>query len=252
MALAVAVVIAAKNGRQVEAKAIHVHFAGPVAQRVGDQLQHAGVAQVQRVAGAGIVDVVTFVVRHQAVVRGVVDAAHGQGRAAFVAFGGVVVDHVEDYLKAGVVKVGDHFLELGNLAAGQVARVRGEKGDAVVAPVVVQAFVQQVLVVDEGVNRQQLDAGDAQLLDVLEQLVVGQAGKGAAQFFRHCRVAHADAAGVRFINDRAFPGDRHTLVAAPGEGRVDHLAFGHEGRAVALIERQVAVGVADGVAEQCL
>jgi len=115
-----------------------------------------------------------------------------------------------------------------------------------------QALVQQVLVVDEGVNRQQLDARHAKVLDVFEQLVVGQAGEGAAQFFRHSRVAHADAAGMRFIDDRALPWDLHALVAAPGERRVDDLAFGHERRAVALVERQVTVGVADGVAEQCL
>ena len=65
-------------------------------------------------------------------------------------------------------------------------------------------------------------------------------------------MAHADAAGVRFVDDGAFPGDEHALVAAPGERRVDHLAFGHERRAVAFVERQVAVGVADGVAEQRL
>ncbi|MNL35983.1 hypothetical protein D3C87_1580480 [compost metagenome] len=40
------------------------------------------------------------------------------------------------------------------------------------------------------------------------------------------------------------------MVVAPGVRRVDHLAFGHEGRAVALIETEVGVGVADGVAEQ--
>ncbi|MCY1452855.1 hypothetical protein D9M71_698110 [compost metagenome] len=50
------------------------------------------------------------------------------------------------------MQVRDHFLELGDLAAGQVARVGGEEGNAVVAPVVVQALVQQVLVVDEGVD----------------------------------------------------------------------------------------------------
>ncbi|MNM24079.1 hypothetical protein D3C81_345030 [compost metagenome] len=150
------------------------------------------------------------------------------------------------------MQVRDHLLELGDLAAGQVARVRGEEGDAVVAPVVVQAFLQQVLVVDEGMDRQQLDARHAQFLDVLEQFVVGQPGEGAAQVFRDCRVAHADALGVGFVEDRAFPGDLHTLVAPPGECRVDDLALGHEGRAVALVERQVAVGVADGVAEQRL
>ncbi|MOA05434.1 hypothetical protein D3C78_1250320 [compost metagenome] len=51
------------------------------------------------------------------------------------------------------MQVRDHFLELGNLAAGQVARVGGKKRDAVVAPVIGHAFVQQVLVIDEGMDR---------------------------------------------------------------------------------------------------
>ena len=164
----------------------------------------------------------------------------------------MVVDHIENHLQPGVVQVRDHLLELGDLAAGQVARVGREKGDAVVAPVVVQALVQQVLVVDERVNRQQLDTGNTQVLDVLEQFVVGQAGEGTAQLLRHSGVAHADAAGVRLVEDGALPRYLYPLVTAPGEGRVDHLALGHEGGAVTFIERQVVVWVADGVAKQRL
>ena len=40
-------------------------------------------------------------------------------RAELVAFGGVVVDHVEDHLEAGIVEARDHLLEL---AAGVCAR----------------------------------------------------------------------------------------------------------------------------------
>ena len=110
MALVETVRMAAEDGRQVEAEAVHAHLRGPVAQRVGDHLQHAGVAEVEGVAGAGIVDVVAALVGHQAVVRGVVDAAHAQGRTQLVAFRGVVVDHVEDQLQSGVVEVRDHLL----------------------------------------------------------------------------------------------------------------------------------------------
>lgn len=35
----------AEDGRQVEAEAVHVHLRHPVAQRVGDHLQHAGVGR---------------------------------------------------------------------------------------------------------------------------------------------------------------------------------------------------------------
>ncbi len=47
-----AFVLATEDGRQIEAEAVHVHLGGPVAQRIGDHLQHAGVAHVQGVAGA--------------------------------------------------------------------------------------------------------------------------------------------------------------------------------------------------------
>src|SRR3984885_4013363 len=74
------------------------------------------------------------------VVGGVVDALERQGRAEFVALGGVVVDHVQDDLDAGRVQGLDHRLELGHLlaaeAGGGAGVVRGEEADGVVAPVI--------------------------------------------------------------------------------------------------------------------
>ena len=213
-------------------------------------MQHARVAQIQGVAGAGIVDVEALVVGHQAIVGGVVDATHGQGRAALVAFGGVVVDHVQNHFQLLLMQVRDHLLEFGDLAAGQVARVGGEERDAVVAPVVGHAFFQQMLVVDEGVHGQQLDRGNAQLADMLEHVIFHQAGAGAPHRLADRRMAHADAAQVGFVDDRAVPRHSYRLVVAPGVRRVDDLALGHEGRTVAFIETEVVVRVADGVAKQ--
>ncbi|MNJ13203.1 hypothetical protein D3C77_74080 [compost metagenome] len=251
MALVETFVVTAKDGRQVKAKAVHMHFARPVAQRVGDQLQHARVAQVQGVACAGVVDVEALVLGHQAVVGGIVDASHGQGRAQLVALGGVVVDYIEDHLQAGIVQVRHHLLEFGDFAVGQIAWMGREKGNAVVAPVIVQTFLQQVLVVDEGMNRQQLNGRHPQLFDMTKQFVTHQAGEGAAVILGHCRVAHADAAHVGFVEDGAIPRHADALVAAPGIGRVDDLAFGDVGGAVTLIEAEVAIRVANGVAKQC-
>ncbi|MNS67555.1 hypothetical protein D3C72_1008100 [compost metagenome] len=207
-------------------------------------------AQVQGVAGAGIVDIEAFVIGHQAVVGRIVDAAHGQGRALFVALGGVVVDHVEDHLQIGFVQVRDHFLEFGNLATGQVPRVGGEERNAVVAPIVGHALVQQMLVVDERMDRQQLHGRHTEFADVLDHFIDHQPGKGAAQIFGDGRVTHAEAAHMGFIDDRPVPRHADTMIVAPGVRRVDDLAFGHEGRAVPFIEAEVGVGVADGVAEQ--
>ncbi|MCY1405342.1 hypothetical protein D9M71_205810 [compost metagenome] len=52
------------------------------------------------------------------------------------------------------------------------------------------------------------------------------------------------------VDNGAVPGDADALVAAPGIGRVDDLALGHEGGAVAFVEAEVGIRVADGVAEQ--
>src|SRR5438874_12251814 len=41
---------------QVEAEAVHMKALGPVAERVHHHLQYARMRQVQRIAGAGIVD----------------------------------------------------------------------------------------------------------------------------------------------------------------------------------------------------
>ena len=79
---------------------------------------------------------------------------------------GVVVDDVEDHLDAGVVKVLDQGLELGQRVAGHVARLRGEEAQRVVAPVVVEAAFHQRRLVEVGVDGQQLDRRDAQRAQV--------------------------------------------------------------------------------------
>ena len=172
--------LAGQRRREVEAEAVDVHLGHPVAQAVHDQLQHVRVAHVEAVAGAREVEVVARLVVDDAVVGEVVDAAHRQHRAHVVALGGVVVDDVEDHLDARRVQRLDHRLELLHLAlrlgaddVGQLARgdavagdrvavVRGEEGDRVVAPVVAQAALGEVVVVDELVHRHQLDGRDAE------------------------------------------------------------------------------------------
>ena len=125
---------------QVEAEAVDVHVGHPVPQRVHDELQHVGVAGVEGVAAAGVVDVAARLALVQPVVGRVVDAAEAQRRPALVALGGVVVDHVEDDLDARRVQRTHHRLELAHLlapaAAGAVRRMRGEVPQRVVAPVV--------------------------------------------------------------------------------------------------------------------
>jgi hypothetical protein len=66
-------------------------------------------------------------------------------------------------------------------ALAEVLRVRREELDRVVAPVVRQPALDQVAVVHEGVDRQQLDRGDAEVAQVLDHRRRRQAAEGAAQ-----------------------------------------------------------------------
>ena len=99
----------------------------------------------------------------QPVIGGVVDAAVTQRRAQMVALGGVVVDDVEDHLDAGIVQRRDSRAEIVDRVAGRVARLRREEAERVVAPVIAQAAVEQMAVVEKGMDRQELDRGDAEL-----------------------------------------------------------------------------------------
>jgi hypothetical protein len=243
--------LAREDGPQVEAKAVDVHLLDPVAQAVGDHLDDARVRQVQRVARAGVVDVVAAL-GQQAIVGGVVHALEGERRPELVALGGVVVDHVEDHLQARVVEARHHLLEFLQAARGigGVAGVGREKTDAVVAPVVGEALLQQVAVVDEGVHRQELDRRDAKRLHVLDDFLHREAGEGAAQLGRNGGMPHGVAAHVRLVDHGAVPRDGLPgALARPVEVGVHHHRLRHERGAVLLVERQVALRVADPVAE---
>ncbi len=62
------------------------------------QLQHARMLEVEGVAGTREIHVIARIVGHQSVVGRIVDPAEGQRGSHLVAFGGVVVDHIEDHL----------------------------------------------------------------------------------------------------------------------------------------------------------
>ncbi|MNI19430.1 hypothetical protein D3C73_728670 [compost metagenome] len=117
---------------------------------------------VECVARTGVVDVVARIVGHQSIVAGVVDALERQGRPHLVAFGRVVVDHIEDHLQPGLVKARDHDLELADRLTRHVARMGGKEAKSVVAPVIAQAFFQQVVVIEEVMHGHQFHGGHAE------------------------------------------------------------------------------------------
>ena len=227
--------LARQRAGEVEAEAVDVALVDPVAQRVHDQPQHARVARVERVAGAREVHVEVRVVGHEPVVALVVDALERQHRAEVVALGGVVVDDVEDHLDPRPVQGLDHALELAHLLAAdagrRVARVRREEADRRVAPVVGQPAVGQERLVGDVVDRQQLDRGHAERLEVLDRRLRGQAGVGAAQVLAHAGVAHREALDVRLVDHRLVHRRVRRPVVLPVEAVVDdHATWGSRAR----------------------
>ena len=114
---------ARQGGGEIEAEAVDVHLGDPVAQAVHDELEHLRVADIEAVARCRCSPCNSADLRDQPIVSGVIDAAEVEHRSEVIAFGGVVVDHVEDDLDAFAMQGLHHGLELGDLAAG-IARWR--------------------------------------------------------------------------------------------------------------------------------
>ena len=135
---------------------------------------------------------------------------------------------------------------LAELAPLGVAVVGGEEADRVVAPVVAQPALDEVGVVDELVDGQQLDGGDPEALEVLDERRVGDAGVGAPLLHGDVGVPDRGPLHVDLVDDRVLPRRAQLAIAVPVEERVDDDAAGHErGRVgvVALVGGRPAVAV---------
>ena len=213
--------LARERRRKVEAEAVDVHLEHPVAQRIHQQLQHVRMPHVQAVPGARVVHVVARLVADRPVVGGVVEALERQHRSEVIAFGGVVVDDVEDHFDAGRVQRLDHLLELADLlaalAGARVLVVRREEADRVVAPVVAQPARDEVAVVDELMHRHQFDGADAEPGQVIERSRVGESGIGAAQRRRNTGHAGREPLDVQLVDFGLVQRPVRMPVVAPVE-----------------------------------
>ncbi len=79
--------------------------------------------------------------------------------------------------------------------------MRGEEADGVVAPVVAEALLEQRVVLHELVHGHQLDGGDAELLQVLDDRRVRDARVGAALLLGDVGVRLGEALDVRLVDD---------------------------------------------------
>src|SRR6185369_14059211 len=125
-------------------------------------------ANVEAVAGTGVVHVEARIVSEEPIVGCVVETFEIEHRATMIAFGGVVVYDVENDFDAFAMQSLDHRLEFGDLATiisgGGVASFWSEKAERVVSPIISESSIDEILVIDEVVHRHQLDGGDSEFL----------------------------------------------------------------------------------------
>src|SRR5207245_10908349 len=124
-------------------------------------------------------------------------------------------------------------------SGGRIAAFRREKTNGVVAPVVVELAVEQALVLNEGVDGHQLDGGDAEGLQILDDGRRGETGIRAAQVLRHIGMVHGQALHVRLVDDGLAPRDPRRSIGAPRERGVDDHRLRHEGCAVEVVAGEV-------------
>src|SRR5262249_41921787 len=93
-----------------------MHVRDPIAQDIDNQIPHARVVAVQRVAAAGIVAVRASLGINQ-VVDSIVDATKRVGGSPLIPFSAVVEDDVQDDGDAGCVQAFYHVLEFADLRA---------------------------------------------------------------------------------------------------------------------------------------
>ena len=98
-------------------------------------------------------------------------------------------------------------------------------------------------------HRHQLDRGDAELREVLDDRRVGDAGVGAADLLGDVRVGHRQALDVRLVDHRLVVLVRRRAVVAPVEERVDDHREHRVAQAVVVVE---GLRLAEPVGEQRL
>ena len=97
----------------------------------------------------------------------------------------------------------------------------GEVADRVVAPVVRQSLGLERRIVRELLDRHELDRGDAELRQVLDNRRVRHARVGAAQFLWDVRVTHRHALDVGLVDDRLGVVVSRAAVPLPVEEGID-------------------------------
>ncbi len=79
-----------------------------------------------------------------------------------IAFGGMVVDNIENYFQPRRVQCLDHGLELADRAVSQIARFERKKADRVISPVIAQTALNELAIINERMHWHKFDGSHAQ------------------------------------------------------------------------------------------
>ena len=142
----------------------------------------------------------------------------------------------------------DRFFHLADIPAFKIALVRGKEGQGIVAPIVREAFFDQIVVVRKGMDRQQLNRGHTKLCQMLDHRLGRQRGKSAAISLHDAGVLHRQAFDMRLVDDGFVPAGAQGIVAVPLVIVTGNNAFWHELRRVPVVKGQIVF--ADLIAEQ--
>ena len=160
--------------------------------------------QIEGVARAGEVQIEARILRIQPVISEIVDPAEAKRGAELISFCRMIVNHIENHFDSGSVKAAHHRLELGNLLAQLpatgVLRMRREKSDRVVAPVIRQTAIDQAFVVNMRMHGQQFDRGHAKFFQIINSRRAAERRIGATQLLRHSLPQFGETFDVRLIN----------------------------------------------------
>ena len=96
----------------------------------------------------------------------------------------------------------------------------------------------------------QLDGGNAERAQVRDDGFGCDTGISTAQLLGYLRMQHRHPADMRLVDDGLVGRGAGPLLSAPIEARIDDRAQGRKRRAVSIIDREVAVRVAQMIAEQ--
>jgi hypothetical protein len=123
----------------------------------------------------------------------------------------LIIDHVQNHLDPRLVQGLDHLLEFLNLLAPLPAAGIGIVGsqitDGVVSPVVSKAPLDQVRIMNELVDREELNGRNPKVPEIIDHHRMRQAVVGTLQFRWNLWMPGGKTFDMDFVDDRLMQGD---------------------------------------------